>query len=530
MINSLTRECSYRKILPRKVQIDAVTWLESNWSSGTRCKILSLPTGSGKSLIAKTISSYNESKELRTVIITPQNMLIDQYIGDFPELNFLKGRQHYTCESIKDTCEVGFELNKESKLSCEKCPYASAKTRCYTDLTTIFNPISYYLLTRDYSYSEDTPKLNIDTIIVDEIQTLSSFLRELSTVKLWSHDIVWVPGVTSSIPKVIELLKTYTKKLSSYITHPNIDRKDRISLTQSQNKIDNLISHLTTESSFFICEETEDKFKGHITKCLSIKPKYVPPSIYKSFFKNIKHVILMSGTTFPFMWQELGFEKVDFIDLPSPISKERRMIFAPGSITLSFKETDALKRWDTIQELAQQVKRIVFTLHANESGVILLPYNLAKEIKPLLDEECFIHMDKTTKKAKIDKFLKGEVYGVGVFSGAYEGLSLNDHISRFTIIPKVPYPNLMDKIVNARLKDNEMNYSLETMTLVIQAAGRSVRSEQDYGVCYILDSNFLRLYSKTRSLLPNYFKESLIFSFPKETHLKLLNEFREEAV
>lgn len=529
MIKSLISESLKLGVTPRQVQKDALKWLESVWDSPNQCKILSMAVGAGKSLVAKSISAFNESKGLKTAIITPQNILIDQYTRDFIDINFLKGRQHYHCSTVKDSCEVGMDFAKTMNKSCLNCPYNKAKAACYNTNTTIFNPISYFLLQKEtHSTVGLDIKYAVDTIIVDEVQALSGFLRDLSTVKIWGHDLQWLPGVTASIPNTIKLLEAYMAKLQAYIIHPNLSLKDKIRLIQSQRKLDFVLYHLLHESKYFICEESVEKFKGIMTPCLLIRPKYVPPSIYKEFFKIAKHVIFMSGTALQFMWEELGFTDVDYLDLPSPIAKERRLIFAPASITLSARQTDKLKRWETMQELAQQIKNISFNVHKNENGVVLLPYNLAKELKPLLTESCFIHMDKSTKKARIDQFMKGSIYGVGVFSGAYEGISLDNHLSRFTIIPKVPYPNLMDKVVSARLADNNLTYALETMTMIIQASGRSVRSEKDYGACYILDSNFLRLYATTRFKLPNYFKESLVFSFPTENHIKQFEQYRKD--
>lgn len=62
------------------------------------------------------------------------------------------------------------------------------------------------------------------------------------------------------------------------------------------------------------------------------------------------------------------------------------------------------------------------------------------------------------------------------------------------IIPKVTYPNLKDEVVKRRKQASELNYPPETITIIIQAAGRSVRAETDYGYTYILDDAFPRLY------------------------------------
>lgn len=528
MLNTLKEECSKLGYFPRKIQLDAVDWLDRVWESKNKCKILSLPVGSGKSLVAKTIAEHNSKQGKVTAIITPQNVLIDQYINEFKELNYMKGKAHYSCEGTKSTCDVGLEIEKSTKKKCSNCPYRMAKERCYSENITIFNPLSYFVLPKLKLNDEGfEPIYEADTIIIDEFQTLPSMLRELTSIKLWRHDIKFEKGVSSSIISVIDILEKYVHKLYKFILNDSIDKKEKTKFLILQRRIDYIVYQLKEDSKYFICEEIKEKYKGQLEDCLLIRPKYVPPKVLSNFFKLVDKVVLMSGTAFPHLWQELGFHYTDYIDLNSPIDKERRPIFVTNSVSVSAK-LDNFKRQNIIENIAAQIKYISHVLHAGENGVVLLPYNLAKEIKHLLHEKHFIHMDKNSKKEVIDLFKSGKEYLVGIFSGSYEGISLDNHLSRFTIIPKVTFPNLLDKVVQIRMQENNLNYSLETMTTMIQASGRSTRSERDYSFTYILDSNFIRLYSKTRSFLPKYFKESLVFSLPKEEHINKLNEFRGE--
>lgn len=524
MMDILRDECFKKGHKPRDVQVKAIEFLEQHWHSPNICKVLSLPTGSGKSMIARTISKFNEEDNLVTAIITPQNLLIDQYKDEFTDLNSFKGKVNYKCDMTKTNCLEGEQVQKLVKKFCKECPYQIAKKRCYEDYASLFNPLSYLGLPK----LGDGPRgieilYNVDTIIIDEFQSLSAMIRDLSTIKLWSHDIKWKEGISQDIKRVSKLLRSYVEKISEFIVNPGFDKKEKIQLLMTQKKVEYIIYQMLENEKYFLCEEAEEPFRGVPTKCILIRPKYIPPCVYKNFFKIANRVILMSGTAFPFMWEELGFDKVDYIDLPSPIPKERRSVFVMNSIRLSSNDDNRVK---TMEDMATSIKQIVNKFHPGENGVILLPYNLAEEIRYYLDEPWYVHMCKTTKKSKIEDFKESKTYSVGVFSGSYEGLNLSGNISRFTIIPKVPFPNLMDRVVKIRQEENPINYGLETMTTIIQAAGRSTRSEEDYSYTYILDGNFPRLYATTRKYIPNYFKESLIFSVPDETHFQQLNNFR----
>ena len=525
MLKVLHEEASKLNYYPRKVQEKAIEWIESVWESNNICKVLSCPVGSGKSLIAKTIASYLAKEKMFTAIVTPQNILIDQYISEFADLNYFKGKSHYSCKKTKSTCEVGIELEKISKSPCTKCPYRIAKAKCYNNYTTIFNPMSYFNLSKVIN---DSGKLeviyNVNTIIVDEFQSLPSMLRELITIKIWEHDINWISGVSSSIPLVCELLEKYNELLEFYIISPYVLKKEKLKIMLTQRRVDTILSQLKKHSSYFICEESIEKYRNVNTKCLIIRPKYVPPSIYKNFFKIAKKIVFMSGTAFPFIWEELGFSKPDYIDLPSPISKVRRPVYATSTIDISEKHKENENR--ILSDLSEQIKYIVDYIHPEENGIILLPYSLGTKIKPFLKEKHFIHMEKRTKSDKILEFKESKERVVGIFSGSYEGLSLGGDLSRFTIIPKVPFPNLKDKVVSVRLKENNINYSMETITLIIQATGRSCRSETDYSATYILDKNFGFLYCRTKEFLPKYFKDSVLFRTPNENDVILFESFK----
>jgi ATP-dependent DNA helicase DinG len=532
MLSHLHQQCEILGYVPRDVQIQAIKFIESTWTNPKICNVLSMPVGSGKSIIAKTVAAYNDSKGLKTAIITPQNMLVDQYAAEFTQLNCLKGKVHYECGSCSDTCETGINLRKSVKgFTCETCPYDTAKERAYAEEITVFNPISYFLLPKrrlDNNTQQWEILYEVDTIIVDEFQSLVSMLLNLTEIKLWSHDINWESGVSSSIPNVTELLKKYANKLSKFIMNPNLQSKEKSKLIATQRKLDYIIFLFTDYSSYFICEEKEEPYRNVRAQCLHIRTKKIPPPVYNQFFRGAKHVILMSGTALPHLWKELGFQEVNYIDLPSPIPIIRRPIFIPSSINLSFKMVNQIGKPEVLIELSNQIDKIVKVYHPNQNGVILLPYNLAADLKPYLTDDIYIHMDKKTKKSRIDLFLEGKTYGVGVFSGSYEGLDLKHDISRFTIIPKVPYPNIKDKVVEARMKENPLNYSLDTILSIIQASGRSVRGEEDWGATYILDSNFTSLYIQLRKVLPKYFVDSLKFHWPKSIDLDYFKHFQHE--
>ena len=89
-----------------------------------------------------------------------------------------------------------------------------------------------------------------------------------------------------------------------------------------------------------------------------------------------------------------------------------------------------------------------------------------------------------------------------------EGVDLKGNLSKFQIICKIPFPYLGDKVVKKKMAKWNWWYDVSTIRTVIQSIGRSIRSETDTAVTYILDSDWKRLYSKSKKMLPKDFEKS----------------------
>ena len=89
------------------------------------------------------------------------------------------------------------------------------------------------------------------------------------------------------------------------------------------------------------------------------------------------------------------------------------------------------------------------------------------------------------------------------------GVDLKDDLSRFQVIMKVPYPNIKSKKIKKRQKDNKEWYNWKTVVDLIQAYGRSIRSEEDYAETYILDESLSNIMKFNFKYLPSYFTDAI---------------------
>ena len=91
----------------------------------------------------------------------------------------------------------------------------------------------------------------------------------------------------------------------------------------------------------------------------------------------------------------------------------------------------------------------------------------------------------------------------------YEGIDLPYDAGRWQILAKVPYPSLADPAIKYMASIDEEYYAWETIKTVLQACGRICRTPEDYGVTYIFDKSFERLYNQNNELWPLWFQNSV---------------------
>ena len=90
-----------------------------------------------------------------------------------------------------------------------------------------------------------------------------------------------------------------------------------------------------------------------------------------------------------------------------------------------------------------------------------------------------------------------------------EGVDLKGDMSRFQILCKIPYPYLGDKLVRKRMNKWSWWYPLQTAKAIVQSVGRSIRTNDDEAITYILDADWERFYNKNKDIFPPDFKSCI---------------------
>jgi Rad3-related DNA helicase len=196
--------------------------------------------------------------------------------------------------------------------------------------------------------------------------------------------------------------------------------------------------------------------------------------------------------------------KARFLALPSPFPVEHRLIHICPVVKWNYRDAGP-----AIAQTCRALEKIL-QLHPNDRGIVhVSSYWQAREVV----QQCRSKRLITHENAREKDFRLEEMFArpgaVLVSPSSHEGLDLYGDRSRFQVIAKLPFASLGDKRVNKRREVDENWYSLHTAQKFIQAVGRSIRSDSDFAITYVLDAAFPRFAERAWEFFPEYIRDAL---------------------
>ncbi len=519
---------------PREGQIETITDVLSAFDSGKKFVLLEGPTGCGKSAIGMTIA-----RMMRAYYLTVQKSLQDQLARDFQAFSVtLKGRNAYQCtkalqavkqyeksKTFRDTynkmhrdppvprrCDEGLcRLEGSNRyIDCIDavhpnlpCPYWRQRELAKIAPICVMNTHSFLFQTLYGGFKER--KL----IIVDECHRLEGILMDFVTFTVSDKEL---PGMKFSKCETPSEYAELFEKIA-------LEEKILVLLSIAQNnkdikEIDKWDAILAKYKRFM--ENTDDSrwvslFKDYGGfRSIQLKPIFVDTFAESLVFDLADHVLLMSATIMDagVMCESLGMDRDEVYSkrLKSRFPVKNRPVLHTPSGSLSFKK----KRF-TYPKLIEDVDQIC-AKHGDERGII---HTHNFEIANILMDNCpsnhrFYFQKSFDSKTEMLEEHKKSPNGVIVAPAMHEGTDLIDDLARFQIICKVPYPSFHDnEQLKIRMELSRDYYNWLTATSIVQAYGRSVRSEDDWAITYIMDEDFRRFFNMTERMLPGWFKEAV---------------------
>jgi Rad3-related DNA helicase len=243
---------------------------------------------------------------------------------------------------------------------------------------------------------------------------------------------------------------------------------------------------------------------GRSMRKITFKPIDVSAFAQEYLFRLGRRVLMMSATILDreTFCTSLGIPEADveFLSIPSPFSpKNRPVIYCPvgGMNTKNIEYT--------LPKLRDAVKMILAE-HQEQKGIIHChTYRIAKYLKQNVKDRRLLIHNSTNRDEILQKHISSKSATVLLSPSMGEGVDLKNDLSRFQVICKIPYPFLGDPLIRKRMNKFPNWYSVQTAKMIMQSAGRSVRSENDSAVTYILDEDWGRFFKRNKQLFPQYF-------------------------
>ena len=526
---------------PRPQQIQAIKEIIECFESGKRFFALEAGTGVGKSAIAYTVAKYFSSKneiseeyKNGALFVTTQKILQEQYIKDFGSkgLKTISSSKNYSCKRsskiLKKSCaDTQQELritnnNVPGFENCNfDCIYKIAKSEFIeSDLSVTNFP---YLLTEANFSGKIKPRR---LLIIDEahnIETELSKFVEISVSEQFSKTVLKLemPKLDTQVQAFKWIKEIYWPKLDSHTTFvkSQLEKFDKLKenlehfatlskqlhlLEGHHQKIEKFLSIYEKDNWVYELKESDER---KLMK-LSFKPIDISQYSQQYLLKLGYYVLFMSATLLSSekFLEGLGINKEQSgnLFLPSPFPKENKPIFQVSAGSMSANNIDK-----SLPDIVKVIKTIL-NEHKNEKGIIHThSYKISNYIQKSIRSDRLLFAGSENRDEILKKHKNSKNHTVIISPSMTEGVDLEGDLSRFQIICKIPYPYLGDKLVSKRMHKWDWWYPFQTAKTIIQSIGRSIRSEKDSAVTYIIDSDWRYFYSKNKDLFPKDFDECL---------------------
>jgi DNA excision repair protein ERCC-2 len=388
--------------------------------------------------------------------------------------------------------------------------------------------------------------------VYDLLEALSAILIDESSSMEINEELVFSPA---------DLIKKVEKRANQKIDSQLLKSLDRLAdfvkeIQAKQNKaplsytsavvsyLKQLIETKGRDDYAHFIQKTESKAGNIVPKLLtqSLDPRTITGDIFDKVYMSVS----LSGTLDPIeaYTSLIGIpnEKLRSLSLPSPYKKENHVTLVIDKV--SSKLEDRIPA--TFTTMLEVITEVVESTPKNV-GIFCASYVIMKSIldtglERAISKPLFIaHQgmssrdnDKLIKEFKNESRKKGGVL-ISVLGGrSSEGSDYPASEMESVIIVGIPYAKPIPTVKASidylekqfPTQGREFGYNIPAITRASQAAGRPIRSLEDYAVIILMDYRFARHYYKKH--LPIWLKDNLHLVQPeKKTIKEKLSKFYE---
>jgi Rad3-related DNA helicase len=523
-------------------QEDALRKIRGAFADGNRVVLVRAPTGSGKSLLARavagcarTVDEADPSEATDAYYTTPQISQLDDVAEDplLEDLNVIRGKRNYTCilAGEEDTPVDRAPCARERGYDCSvkhRCSYYSDRAIASNRRTAAMT-LAYFMQTAGSDVFRKR-----DVCVIDEAHGLAEWAEMYATIDLSNRTVpIWddlrVPEV-DSVERAVE----YADRLRNVCQRRVDDLLVDDALSPEEAARRDRLQELRSELGWFV-DDFRDPESGTTwladqaeDGALTIKP--MDPERY------LRHTVWDRGNRFTLLsatilnkaafCRGVGLDpaEVALVDVGHTFPLENRPLYDVTQGKLTYEHRD-----ETLPKVARTLVQLMAE-HPDSPGLVhahsyAIQSRLAERLQDFGVGARVRTHDRDDRDAQLAAWKASDEPEVFLSVKMEEALDLEGDLARWQVLCKAPFPNTNDSRVAYRLEDGQWGwYYRNALRTVIQAAGRIVRSPEDYGATYLVDTSLLDLFDRADHDLPPWFANQVDAMSRPDLH-----EFNPEA-
>ena len=513
--------------------------------------IICAPTGSGKSMIAKTLcnSSSYPSKEFQRdcmsgamydpnrvslethnqrsgcAVLTCTKSLQDQYVTEFTDGKALKGMTNYSCSVNEDhTYQDGIckFVSGQKKICLKECQCNYINQRALTDCNrsqffnySVFMQRSPKVKYKDFIVCDEASEL--ETILVSEYTVAISIEPFMNTVSVQipptplkksskGDYLNWITQCQEICDGQIAALehewseaqRGKKSKKTKKIPYQELNRHRRLSEYALKLKT---LAETWWETEYLIENEND---------ILVFKPYNVDKLADRFLFSYGKKVVLMSATIIDHenFAKTLGISPKDYhyIEAPSMFDPAKAPIKKVGDIGITY----ANKR-ETLPKVAEMAKMICEHFVGQKGIIHSHSMEILEYVRRAMggDKRFLYREDDRTNEDLIKQHKLSTKDTVLVSPSMTHGVDLKGDLGKFQLIMKAPFSPIGDNRIKRKMKEDPQWYTNMMLSTLVQACGRCNRTASDESATFILDATAWNTIQRNLDRLPEYFRKRL---------------------
>jgi len=517
----------------RGAQQQALADIRAAFESDNDVVLVRAPTGSGKSLLARSIMGC--ARDLQTAepaevtgayYTTPQVSQLDDVAADdlLDDLNVIRGKRNYSCilPGEHDTPVNQAPCAREKGFDCSvkhRCPYYSDRAIASGQPLAAMT-LAYFMQTA----GSDVFGMR-DVVVIDEAHGLAEWAEMYATIELSPHRVpVWsdvdVPDINAA-HNPVERASAFAERLSKVCTAAKDDLTNKPELTPEEVARRDRLNELVSELDWFVEDyRSPDSPTTWVVDqpagdgaAITIKPLDPARYLHHTVWDRGEKFALLSATILnkDAFCRQVGLDpaRVALVDVEHTFPVENRPLYdvTQGKMTYEHRE-------ETVPKIARLIVRLM-AHHPDEKGIVHAhSYAIADQLAEQLTafgvgQRVRVH-DSDNRDAELEAWKASSDPELFVSVKMEEALDLKGDLARWQVLCKAPYLNTSDSRVARRLEDGQWAwYHRTALRTVIQACGRVVRAPDDYGATYLADSSLLDLFERAEADTPPWFRQQV---------------------